>query len=407
MVNHDILLHKLNHYGIRGIANTWFRSYLKNREQYVYINGKCSTSKELKYSVPQGSILGPLLFIIYINDIPNISQLAKFILYADDANIIITGNTLSEIEETFKLLSRALVNWVDNNELLLNIKKTNYMIITNRRNLNYDSFVPSINNIPIERKKVVKFLGVLVDDKLSWKHHIAAVKSKMSRYIGVLYKLKHILPLKARMLTFNSLVQSHINYCSLIWGASNKSKIEALFVVQKKAMRAVMSGWVNYFYKDGICPTHTKPAFAELNILTVQNIILKNILIFLNKVHNYPHLLPSSVVQTISPDSPSPYSPTDYTSEWYSSYNTTPYNTTVFFKGPLLYTDILTDNDHIKNDGINPIISFKNSATSYLHLLQCSGDPSEWISDNFKLYGVVGLRRSDRLRTQPAVDYGE
>ncbi len=91
LIDHSILLSKLQHYGIRGIANQWFRSYLSHRTQYVNINGRFSTQKSLKYSVPQGSILGPLLFIIYINDLPNISKIAKFILYADDANIIITG----------------------------------------------------------------------------------------------------------------------------------------------------------------------------------------------------------------------------------------------------------------------------------------------------------------------------
>ena len=278
------------------------------------------------------------------------------------------------------------------------------MIFTTRRNLDYDSLVPTINNVPIERKKVAKFLGVLVDDKLSWKQHIAAIKSKMSRYIGVLYKLKHILPLKARMLTFNSLVLSHINYCSLVWGSTNKSKIESLFTTQKKAMRAIMPGWVNYFYKDGICPTHTKPAFVQLNVLTVQNIILKNIIIFLNKVHVFPYLLPPAVRQTISSDSPSPFCPVDYTSEWYSDYNAAPYNTSVFFKGPLLYTDILTDNDNIKNETLN---SFKNSLTSYLHSIQCSGDNYEWTPGNFKLYSIVGLRRSNRLRTQPPANYSE
>ena len=174
--------------------------------------------------------------------------------------------------------------------------------------------------------------------------------------------------------------------------------------MQKKAMRAIMPGWVNYFYDDGICPTHTKPAFAELNVLTVQNIILNNILIFLNKVHMFPHLLPSSVRQIISSDSPSPFSPTDYTSEWYSNYNAAPYNTSVFFKGPLLYTDILTDNDYIKNQTSN---SFKNSVRSYLQSVQGSGNQNEWTSDNFKLYCVVGLRRSDRLRAQPAVNYSD
>ena len=126
MVNHDILLDKLEHYGICGIANNWFRSYLADRQQYVSIESNYSSTRNLKYGVPQGSILGPLILIIYINDLPNINKLAKFILYADDANIILTGDTITEINSKFsEFKSDALVNWVSSNELLLNIKKTN------------------------------------------------------------------------------------------------------------------------------------------------------------------------------------------------------------------------------------------------------------------------------------------
>ncbi len=405
MVNHDILLHKLNNYGIRGIANEWFKSYLKNRYQYVCIDGKFSNTQKMKYGVPQGSILGPLLFIIYINDLPNICSLVKFILYADDANIIITADSLSEIEAIYNQLSHALVGWVGNNELLLNAKKTNYMVFTRSKNLPLHSFTPKMRGIPIERKSVVKFLGVLVDDKLSWKQHIKAVKSKMSRYIGTLYKLKHILPLSVRLLTFNSLVQSHVNYCSLVWGCTNKSKIDILFTTQKKAMRAVMPGWINYFYKDGVCPSHTKQGFTKHYILTVQNIILKNIMILLNKVHIYPHMLPSSVRGIFHTDSPSPTTQIDHTLDWYATYNSTPYNTSVFFKGPMLYTELMTDNnDKIINENVN---SFKNTVKSYLHSVQCSGNETEWSPENFKLYHIAGLRRSARIGTQPAVNYFE
>lgn len=401
MVNHDILLHKLSHYGIRGIANEWFKSYLRDREQFVSISGQHSTKQKLKYSVPQGSILGPLLFIIYINDMPNINALAKFILYADDANIIITGNSLFEIEVIFNELSRALVNWVSHNELLLNIKKTNYMIFTRKRSIDMGIFTPKIGNISIERKPVARFLGVLVDEKLSWTYHIAAVKSKMSRYIGVLYKLKHILPLSARMLSFNSLVQSHINYCSLVWGACSNSKIESLFTTQKKAMRAVMPGWVNYFYKEGVCPSHTKSSFTKLNVLTVHNVILKNAMIFMNKVHNYPHLLPTSVLQTISPDSPSPDSNTDYSTDWYSKYNSIPYNNSIFFKAPLLYTNIMSNNI-LNNYSTN---TYKTSLKAYILGIQSSENEEEWSPVNFKLNNIPGLRKSNRIKLQSVVDY--
>ena len=247
MVNHDILLEKLHHYVIRGIANKWFSSYLADREQYVSVGNKNSSTSKLKYGIPQGSILGPLLFIIYINDLPNINKIVKFILYADDANIILTGDTISEINSKFSELSDALVSWVSSNELSLNIKKINYMIFTRKRNLNLDNFSPKIVNLHIERKLVARFLGVLIDEKLSWSQHIAAIKSKMSRYIGILYKLKNTLPLRPHILIFNSLIQSHINCCSVVWGSSMKNKIEALFTAQKKAIRAIMPGFVNYY----------------------------------------------------------------------------------------------------------------------------------------------------------------
>ena len=323
MVNHNILLDKLEHYGIRGIANTWFKSYLSNRQQYVSIKGKASRKQSLQYSVPQGSILGPLLFVIYINDMPNITNIAKFVLYADDANIIITGDTIAEIETKFLELSTKLVDWVSHNELKLNTKKTNYMLFSRSRNLHLGTFVPKIGGIPIERKTVARFLGVIIDDKLSWSHHITAIRSKMSKFIGILYKLKHTLPLKARLLTFNSLVQSHLNYASLVWGSTHKSKIDTLFTAQKKAMRAVMPGWVNYFYKEGRHPTHTKSSFKAFNILTVHNVILKNIMIFLNKINSCLSNIPESVRQTISPQAPSIDNDmlSDHTSDWYTKYN--------------------------------------------------------------------------------------
>ena len=236
MVDHSILLKKLDHYGIRGVALKWMESYLCNRQQFVTVNGSDSKMESIKYGVPQGSILGPLLFIIYINDIPEIAKYAQFILYADDANIILTANTIEEINDLLLKLTDNLLKWVNYNGLALNLKKTHYMIFS-RTNRQID--LPKqlvISNIPIYRKQESRFLGVIIDESLNWSRHIKTVVSKMSRYIGVMYKIKKFLPLSARLQVYRSFVQSHINYCSLVWGFSCRSNIEALFSRQKKGM---------------------------------------------------------------------------------------------------------------------------------------------------------------------------
>ena len=129
MVDHSILLKKLEHYGIRGLALTWIKSYLNDRKQYVSVNGSESSMTPMKYGVPQGSILGPLLFIIYINDIPEVAHFAKFILYADDANIIITANTIEEINDQVLNLTKSLSRWVNCNGLALNLIIIVYLYI--------------------------------------------------------------------------------------------------------------------------------------------------------------------------------------------------------------------------------------------------------------------------------------
>ena len=205
------------------------------------------------------------------------------------------------------------------------------MIFSRNRNLDLEGFTPKINNVPIEKKNVVKFLGVLVDDKLTWRQHIAAVKAKMSRHIGIMYKLRSVLPLAARLQIFNSLVQSHVSYCTLVWGSSCKNNIDTLFTTQKKAMRSVIPGFVNYYYKDGLLPTHTKSAFNEYNVLTVYNIILKNMLIYVHKILHMSSSVPLYVQQTLAPNIPIPGNPPDNHYDWYNQYNSIPLNRTSFF----------------------------------------------------------------------------
>ena len=197
------------------------------------LNNKNSKILDVIYGVPHGSVLGPLLFLIYINDIPNLCELAKFIMYADDANILITGNSNAEIEKIFTKLANNFETWVNSNGLVINLKKTNYMIFANRTVQDLP-FTPKLFKYEIERKRVARFLGVIINEKLTWKDHVLSVKAKMSRYVGILFKLKTILPLTARKNIYYSFVQSYLNYCSLVWGLGSKSNIEPLFTEQKR-----------------------------------------------------------------------------------------------------------------------------------------------------------------------------
>jgi exonuclease III len=365
MVDHQILLCKLSHYGIRGIALNLFESYLGGRRQTVTINNAKSEEKALIHGVPQGSILGPLLFVIYINDMPNIQKLAKFILYADDANIIITGYNHHEIISKYHELSDMLSKWVTCNGLMLNLKKTNYMIFSNIGSNDLGNYQPTMNNRPIEQKHVSKFLGVLMDDRLQWTHHIKSLSTKIYRNCGILYKMKGILPQKAMLILYHSFIQSHLNYCSLVWGMGTKNSLKTLFVGQKKAVRAIIPGYVNYYYnkKTDEPPKHTKQAFTDHKILTVHSLILKNVILFMCKSQYYAHLLPISITKL-------------FTNILNHSVETIPQRLitqthSMFVKGARLYNEVLEEATEANSTlPTHSLVGLKNKLKIYLMTIQ-------------------------------------
>ena len=154
-----------------------------------------------------------------------------------------------------------------------------------------------------------------------------------------MFKIKKFLPLKARLQVYHSFIQSHISYCSMVWGFCCKSNIESTFSKQKVGMRAVIPGYINYKYKDGEIPGHTKPAFTEYKILTVHNLIALSSLLFILKIRKFPNVLPTSVTCTISEESPKISSNVETCRNWLEIYNTDTYRNSIFFKGPLLYID--------------------------------------------------------------------
>ena len=253
-VNHDILLEKLHKYGIRGIAHAWFSSYLQNRSQYVVFDNVNSDKLNIVCGVPQGSILGPLLFLIYINDLENVSQKVIPVMYADDTNLFMSGTNVSDMSLIVNDELTKIMKWMKINKLSVNIEKTNYMIFRKKRKQ-----LP--NNIPrlcmdgtsIKKIDTVRFLGVKLDENLSWINHIAHVKSKIARGIGVISKARKYFNTRVLVSLYYSLIYPHLIYCVEVWGCAHKTYLKPLQTLQNRIIRVINClrnrTNVNEFYK--------------------------------------------------------------------------------------------------------------------------------------------------------------
>ena len=286
-IDHHILLKKLYHYGVRGTALDWFSSYLNERQQYVVVDGVESTTKSINHGVPQGSVLGPLLFLVYINDIVNSSKLLRFSLFADDTFVLISHKNLQTL---FSSASREIVNvslWFKANKLALNTSKTNFMLFRSRKKRVPQSLpLLSIDNIPISQLHDIKFLGVMINEHLDWSSHITRISKCISRSVGILFKLRYILPSNVLKLIYFALIHSHLNYCNHIWGNTYATHIDRLHVLQKKSIRNITKS--SMF-------SHTIPLFKSLNILPLQKMVILNSLIFMFFIHK--KILPEKILQ--------------------------------------------------------------------------------------------------------------
>ena len=236
-IDHNILLNKLYHYGIRGISNDWIKSYLENRKQFVQYDDAISDYKEILCGVPQGSILGPKLFILYINDICNISEIMKFVLFADDSNILCKHENYVPLCELVNIEMNKLSKWFSINNLSLNVKKTSYMLFGNRH-VNNDIKI-RIDMEEIEKVHVTKFLGVYIDNRLDWKRHIDHSINKVSKGISIIYRASQKLNETALLMLYNTLILPYLSYCSEVWGRTYITNLNPLFIKQKKFVRII------------------------------------------------------------------------------------------------------------------------------------------------------------------------
>jgi hypothetical protein len=257
-VDLNILLHKLHHYGIRGHVLDWFKSCLLNRGQFTLINGHSSQTLTSKSGVPQGSVLGPLLFLIYINDIFKATGQSNIRLFADDSNMFVIANDLKVLFSIANVTLRSIYQWLVCNKLTINLDKTNYMIFKPSTSINSAisklNLSVNINNISLARTSSIKYLGVWLDENLSWDIHVAELLKKLKCLIGILYRKKYLLPMHCRKNIYFALAYSSLIYCIEVYGRAKKSVLNPLIIKCNLLLRILQdkqrSHRVNDLYKS-------------------------------------------------------------------------------------------------------------------------------------------------------------
>ena len=275
-VNHQILLDKLEHYGIRGHALELFKSYLSNRKQYVHIEKCKSQTRPISCGVPQGSVLGPLFFLLFINDLPKCCTNGKVRLFADDTTIFFHTNSIDDVISTGKTIMTQITNWFTANKLTLNADKSSFTLFKSSKKV-IPNIPDHINffNQKIKRTSHIKFLGVILDENLTWNHHINEICSKLKRLFHIFYNIRNYLSKVNIKTIYYALVYSRIKYGITVYGQACKTKMQRIQTLQNQLLK-VISGKDYRFSTDEL--------HDEFDLLLIKDIANQEILAF---VHNY------------------------------------------------------------------------------------------------------------------------
>lgn len=285
-VVHSDLLNTLNNLGIRGRALNWFSTYLVNRLQFVEVNfvsklkqltSVKSNYRTVKYGVPQGSILGPLLFLCYIKGLPQTNKIEQICLYADDINLKISGNTIKDIETSAFIQLSYLDQYLSSKNLLLNPSKTKYVTFSSKKQP--ENFNIFLNEEMIEEVGETKFLGLKLDKNLNWNSHIDQICSKISSGLFALKRMSKFSNLHTLKQIYFALIHSHIAYGILVYGGTSKSNLNKILILQKKALRIILK----LKWNDSV-----KMHFSELGILTVYSQYIFELCLYIKKnINNF------------------------------------------------------------------------------------------------------------------------
>ena len=292
-VDHEILLQKMDHYGIRGVAQGLMRSYLRDRTQYVCYGGYESERGKVECGVPQGSVLGPLFFLLYVNDMVASCKDLELVLFADDTNIFAKGKDPSELFNKVNTGMESLCKWFSHNKLTLNFKKTEYVYFGGGGKRVVPPGGLKIGGEQIRRVEGARFLGVWIDEGITWNGHIDRVRSRVGQLLGIIGRTSGTIGRESLLKLYNALVLPHLQYCLMAWGdfqgGHNTKQGVSLLRLQKKLV-GIISG-----KRDGY---HADPLFASLKILKIDDLYRQQLRVHAWKFWN--GILPSSQAQALS-----------------------------------------------------------------------------------------------------------
>ena len=274
-VNHEILTDKLHHYGIRGKTLDLFKSYLGSREQFTSIDKCKSDTRPINCGVPQGSVLGPLFFILFINDLPNCCPLGNFRIFADDTNVFVHGDNIDELINACRNIMISLSSWFLTNKLTLNADKSSFTIFKSpRKSINLPNSISFLNH-KINRVSYIKFLGVTLDENLSFKQHINEVCNKLKNLFHVFYSIRGFLSKENIRTLYYALIYSRIKYGIVVYGQAKASNMKRIQTLQNILLK-VLAG-KKYRYS-------TDKLHNEFDLLKVSDITNQEVLTF---VYNF------------------------------------------------------------------------------------------------------------------------
>lgn len=237
------LVQKLQTCGITNSALVWFADYLENRSHVTRVNNVTSNPVNSEIGVPQGSVLGPLLFVLYVNDLNRVLDNTFLSLFADDTLICVNGKDFNQIVDTINSKLDILYNWLCVNRLSLNVKKTKYMVFGSKQNCNRfleNNYSIKIDDVPIESTSNMKYLGVILDSQLNFSLHVDHISKKIGKKIGFFRRIAENLSHWSRLLVYNTIIYPHFNYCFSLLISCKKADIQRLQLLQNKAMRTVL-----------------------------------------------------------------------------------------------------------------------------------------------------------------------